>query len=121
KLRRGWGVGVPEFGLFVVGVEKDGVVAVLVGEAAEGVVAGSVVAGAAGECGGGVLFVGAFGAAVDVEPDHRIAGVYHLLDLLREVERGEVVGAGGVVELPEDRGDLVIGGVGGGDESDGVV
>src|SRR6185312_12074469 len=81
KLRRGWGVGVPEFGLFVVGVEKDGVVAVLVGEAAEGVVAGGVIAGAAGECAGGVFFARAFGSAVDVEPDHRVALVDELFGM----------------------------------------
>ena len=41
--------------------------------------------------------------------------------LLRDVECGEGVVVGGVVELPEDRGDLVVGGVVGGDEGDGVV
>ena len=33
----------------------------------------------------------------------------------------EGVGVGGVAELPDDGGDLVVGGVGGGDEGDGVV
>ena len=105
-------------GLFVVAVEKNGVVAVLVGEAAEGVVAGSVVACATGKRARGVFFVCALGAAIDVEPDHGVALVD---ELLRDVERGEVVVAGCVVELPEDCGDLVVGGVVGGDEGDGVV
>src|SRR6185312_6774221 len=95
-----------------------GVVAVFVGEAAEGIVAGGVIAGAAGECAGGVFFARAFGSAVDVEPDHRVALVD---ELLRDVERGEGVVVRGVVELPEDCGDLVVGGVGVGDEGDGVV
>lgn len=99
-------------------MEKDAVIAVFIGEAAEGVVAGGVVAGAAGECAGGVLFARAFCAAVDVEPDHRVALVD---ECLRDVELVEGVRAGGVVELPDDGGDLVVGGVVGGDEGDGVV
>src|ERR1700744_168825 len=99
-------------------MEEDGVIAVFVGEAAESVVTGGVVAGAAGECAGGVLLARALGAAVDVEPYHRVALVD---ELLRDVERGEGVVVGGIVELPEDGGDLVVGGVGVGDERDGVV
>ena len=77
--------------------------------AAEGVVAGSVVAGAAGELAVGVLFGGAFGASVDVEPDHGLAGVD---GFLRDVELVEGVGVGGVAELPDEGGDLVVGGGG---------
>ena len=65
---------------------------------------------AAGERGGGVFFGGTFGAAVEVEPDVGRAGVD---ELLRNVEGVEGVGLGGVVELPDDGGDLVVGGVGG--------
>jgi hypothetical protein len=99
-------------------VEEHGVVVVLVGEAAEGVVAGRVIAGSAGELAGGVFFAGALRAAIDVEPDHRVAGVD---EFFREAEGVEGVGCCGVVELAEDGGDLVVGGVGDGDEGEGVV
>ena len=107
------GVGVPEFGLEVFAVQEDAVVAVLVGEAAEGVVGGGVIAGFAGELAGGVLFAGAPGAAVDVNEDDGVA----LIDEgLREVERGEGVGVRGVVELVEEGGELGVGGGLGDDE-----
>ena len=71
-----------------------------------GVVAGGVVGGFAGELAGGVFFAGALGSAVDVEPGGG-AGVDVLLD---ELELVEGVGAGGVAELPDEGGDLVVGG-----------
>ncbi len=108
-----WGVGVPELGFGVVGVAEDAVGPVGVGVAAEGEVAGAVVAGFAGELALGVFFGGAFGAAIDVEPDGGLAGVD---EGLGEVEGGEGMGVGGVAELPEDGGDLVVGGGGGGGE-----
>ena len=93
-------------------VEEEGVVAVGVGEVAEGVVAGGVVAASAGRWAGGVFLSGAFGASVDVEPDDGVAGVD---DFLRDVELVEAVRGGGVAELPEDGGDLGVGCVGVGD------
>jgi len=85
---------------------------VFVGEAAVGEVSGGVVAGAAGRW-GGVFFRGAFGAAVEVEPDDGVA----LVDEgLREFEGGEGVVGGGVAELVEDGGDFVVGGGFFGDE-----
>ncbi len=101
-----------------VGGVEDGVVVVVVGEAAEGVVTGGVVAGTAGVFAVGVLFAGAFGAAVEVKPDNGIA----LVDEgFWEMECVEAVCLGSIVELPEDRGDLVVRGVLIGDEGEGVV
>ncbi len=110
------GVGVPEFGLGAFagggGVEEDAVVPVVVGAAAEGVVAGAVVVAAAGECAVGVFFSGAFGASVDVEPDHGVAGVDGFLG---DVELVEGAGVGRGAELVDEGFDLRVGGGGGGD------
>ena len=105
----GWGVG---WG------EEFAAVPVVVGAAAEGVVGGCVVAVAAGRFAVGVFFGGAFGAAIEMEPDHGVARVDYGLG---DVEAVEGVGVGGVAELPDDGGDLVVGGVGDGDEGEGAV
>jgi hypothetical protein len=93
------------------GGEEDAAVPAGIFGAAESVVAGGVVAGAAGWGAGSVFFGGAFGASVEVEPDHGVAGVD---EFLRDVKAIEGVGLGGVAELPEDGGDLVVGGGGDG-------
>jgi hypothetical protein len=98
-------------------VEEDAAVPVAMGASAEGVVAGGVVAGAAGWGALCIFFGRALGASVEVEPDHRVAGVDYFL---RDVEGVEGVGVGRVAELPEDGRDLVVGGGGRGDEGDGV-
>src|SRR5215469_17070710 len=114
RRRRVGGVGVPEPGFFFV-VEEDAFVPDALGV---GVVAGGVIAGSAGELTLGVLFAGALGAAVDVEP----GGGARVDVLLGEVELVEGVGTGGVAELPDERGDLVVGGVvRGGEGEAGVV
>src|SRR5215469_4391213 len=102
-LRRVGCVGVPELGFFFV-VEEDAFIPDALGV---GVIAGGVIAGSAGEFALGVLFAGALGAAVDVEPGGG-AGVDVLLG---EVELVEGVGTCGVAELPDEGGDLVVGGV----------
>ena len=52
-----------------------------------------------------------------MEPELGVAGVD---ELLRDVEGVEGVGVGGVAELVEEGGDLVVGGGGLGDEGEGV-
>jgi hypothetical protein len=66
-----------------------------------------VIAAAAGRIAGSVFFGGAFGAAVDVEPDVGAVGVDFFL---RDFDLVEGVGAGGVAKLPDEGGDLVVGG-----------
>ena len=103
RRRRVGCVGVPELGFLFV-VEEDAFVPDAFGV---GVVAGGVITGSAGELALGVLFAGALCAAVDVEP----GGGASVDVLLGEVELVEGVGSGGVAELPDERGDLVVGGV----------
>src|SRR5215467_6024920 len=93
-LRRVGCVGVPELGFFFV-VEEDAFIPDALGV---GVIAGGVIAGSAGEFALGVLFAGALGAAIDVEPGGG-AGVDVLLG---EVELVEGVGTRGVAELPDE-------------------
>ena len=113
----GGGVGVPEVGA-VFAVEDDAVFPGRVGVRVEGVVAGGVVAASAGWLAGGVFFGRALGAAVDVERD---AGAVGVDQLLRDVELVEGVGLACVAELPDDGGDLVVGGVFCDDEGEAVV
>ena len=108
------GVGVPELGFFFV-VEEDA--AVPDGLLGVGVVAGGVVAGLAGELAGGKFFAGALGSAIDVEP----GGGTGVGVLLADLERVEGMGAGGVAQLPDERGDLVVGGFVGGGEGEAAV
>ena len=115
-MANGW-VWVPEFGLVVFVVEQDAVVAVGVLEAAECVVAGCVVAASAGRIAGGVFLGCAPGATVDVDEDDGVALVDELLWKMELVER---LVAGRVVQLPEEGLDLLVGGVVGGDEGEGV-
>ena len=82
-----------------------------------GVVAGGVVAGFAGELAGGEFFAGALGSAIDVEP----GGGAGVGVLLVDLELAESVGSGCVAELPDERGDLVVGGFVGGGEGEAAV
>src|SRR6185312_93187 len=91
-------------------VEEDAFVPGLVVDLAERVVGGGVVAGAAGDLALGIFFGGALGAAVDVKPDVVAAGVDVLLGEAGNVERVNGVSAGGIADLPDDGGELVVGG-----------
>src|ERR1035437_1374762 len=111
-------VGVPEVGRVVRVAEEHAFVPGRVGVGVQGVVAGGVIAAAAGRFAGSILFGGAPGAAIDVEPDVGAVGVNLLL---RDVELVERVGAGGVAELPDERGDFVVAGLFVHDQGEGVV
>ena len=76
---------------------------------AEGVVAGGVVAGAAGRGAWGVFFSRRIWGR---DRGGTRAGVAGVDEFLRDVEGVEGVGVGGVAELPEDGGDLLVSGVG---------
>ena len=84
---------------------QNGIVVLRLLVGAEGVIAGSVVAGSAGILAGDELFIGALVAAIDVEPDD---GLARIDEGLRELERVEGMGLEGIMELPENRLDLVI-------------
>ena len=99
------GVGVPEWGAVVFVDDEFAVGTVGIAKAAESELTGGVIAGSAGEFAGGVLFAGAPGATIDVEPDDGATGVD---EFLREVEGVERVSADGVAKLPDDGGDLVV-------------
>ncbi len=110
-------VRIPEFYLVVLIVKQYAIIAVGIFEAAKRVVAGGMIATPARWIACCILLGSTFGASVDMYEDD---GVTLVNERLRNVERVKAVRMSGVVKLPDDRFDLIVGCVVFGDEGDGV-